>query len=107
MWVFHADPTSHFDTDPNPDRDPTRCFIHVGRKSRFLNFFIYSNASSHCFLFLVSVKCVINFSILDIMFDFSGKVYFSFHSVGIYFKVHIRIRRNDADSNGSVSTTLL
>jgi hypothetical protein len=50
MWVFHADPTFHFDADPdldqslhfdadpNPDRDPTRIFIHVGRKSLKLLF---------------------------------------------------------------------
>jgi hypothetical protein len=49
------DPTLHVDADPNPDPD-LLTFPHVG-KSDFQYFYIlYSNASFHCFIFLV--KCL-------------------------------------------------
>jgi hypothetical protein len=52
-------PTFDIDADPNPD--PTPSFTGVGGKKSELFFtFIHSDASLHCFFFIVSVLDVIN-----------------------------------------------
>jgi hypothetical protein len=56
------DPTFYFDVDPDPDPYPTSSYKQVG-KSKFFLTFIHSNASLHCFIFLISVIGVVIFSI--------------------------------------------
>jgi hypothetical protein len=50
-------------------RIPTPSFTHVG----FFYTYILSSASLHCFMFLVIIVGVINFSILDHRLKFSAK----------------------------------
>jgi hypothetical protein len=60
---------------------------------------IHSNASFHCFIFLISVKCVKSFSILESILKFSGKRIIYLY---IWLKlIQVRIRQNDTDSTGS------
>ncbi len=62
----------HIDADPDPDPDPTLS----------LWTFIHTNASLHCFILLI--RSVIIFSILDSILKFSGeKSSLSLHLVEI------------------------
>jgi hypothetical protein len=69
---FDLDPTFHFALDPtfyfDLDADPTLSFTHVGKSKDknliFINF-IYTCASLYGLIFLVSVRGVIIFNILD------------------------------------------
>jgi hypothetical protein len=61
------------DADPHADRTPS--FTHVGKSEKIT--FSHNIASLQWFIFLISVKGVIIFSILDSILKFSGKkVYF-------------------------------
>jgi hypothetical protein len=80
MPIRDPDPNFHVDADPDPNwhkndvashADPTPSFTHVG-KSVFYTF-CHFIVSLQCFVFLISVKCVIIFSILNTILKFSGK----------------------------------
>ncbi len=51
--------------------DPSPSFTHVGKLESMI--FIHSSVSLHCFIFLVSIKDVINFNVLDSILTFSGE----------------------------------
>ncbi len=82
MPIRDPDPNFHFDADPDPDpvwqknyvdshADPTPSLTQIGKS----DFFTFSPCivSLQCFFFLISVKCVIIFSILNTILKFSGK----------------------------------
>jgi hypothetical protein len=81
---FCADPYPNFhvyaNPDPDPDwhqsdadphADPTTSFNYVGKSDFFT--FGHSITNLKCFLFLISVKYIVIFNILDSMLKYSGK----------------------------------
>ncbi len=82
--------------------------LHMMENKNLSYTFIHSCASLHCFIFLFSVIAVIMFNILDSILKFPGKeCYSALHGSrsAIRAWIPIRIRQNDADLIGSVSTT--
>jgi hypothetical protein len=122
------DPNFHVEADPDPDpgwhqnnadphADPTSSITHVVKAKKFFTF-CHRIAILQCFIFLISVRCVV-------CFQYFGKVYFinfficlelipnrfGLIRIGMPWMsipIRIQIRQNDADPtrSRSGSTTL-
>ncbi len=56
------------------DSDPTPRFTHVGKSEFSFRLLFTSSASPHCFIFLISVTCVIIFEIWAVYWFFGNTV---------------------------------
>jgi hypothetical protein len=66
-------PTFHFDDDPNPDLDPTPSFTDVRKYEKKYLTFIHAVPIYIIFIFVVCVKGVKIYNILDSVLKFSRK----------------------------------
>ncbi len=109
------------DPDPNPDphqnvMDPQHCRFssypkfYTCWKIRFLFTFGYSIATSQCFIFLISVRCVRCVICFAVFWTAYRNFLKNFHFLHFFLCLEllpIRIRQNDPTRSGSGSATLL